>query len=189
MAAGERKQPIFWTPILRENPNPRFWAPCLTNLQAKRNGQTESTQPPARQKLSPDSAAAADLASLKAPKWARILFGIFPHFVLGLFPGYSVLELAGAISPGPAVVLTRFAPALSTSLALFQLGNILFQHPQHHELALLSWVWGGFKVGLGLVQGGFQACVGQVGGWLGFRYWDGLVLVYGGLLGVGLELV
>ena len=38
---------------------------------------------------------------------------------------------------------------------------------------------------LGLVQGGFQACLGQVWGWLRFRYWDGLVLVYGGRLGAG----
>ena len=36
-----------------------------------------------------------------------------------------------------------------------------------------------------LVQGGFQACLGKVWGRLRFRYWDGSVLVYGGLLGVG----
>ena len=33
-----------------------------------------------------------------------IYFGNFPRFVLGLFPGFSVLELAGAISLGSAVV-------------------------------------------------------------------------------------
>ena len=36
-----------------------------------------------------------------------------------------------------------------------------------------------------MVHSGFQAWLGQVWGWLRFKYWNGLVLVYGGLLGVG----
>ena len=32
------------------------------------------------------------------------LFGTFSRFVLGCFPGFSVLELAGAISLGSSVV-------------------------------------------------------------------------------------
>ena len=114
------------------------------------------------------------------PQWntpLRVFFGNLSRFVLGSFPGISVLELAGAISLGSAVALTRFCTS-AVGIVLTR------QHPQHHELALLG--FSGFMVGLGLVQGGFQACLGQDWELLRFRYWGGLVLVYGGLLGVGL---
>ena len=44
---------------------------------------------------------------VKAPgknKRVPICFGIFYRFVLGFVPGFSVLELAGAISLGSSVV-------------------------------------------------------------------------------------
>ena len=71
------------------------------------------------------------------PKWVWICSGSCSRFASGVFAGFSVLELAGAISLGsawfdsfgtsaaniPGIVLTRRHP---------------FQHHQHHELALLG---------------------------------------------------
>ena len=78
-------------------------------------------------------------------------------------PGFSVLELAGAISLWFFCGLTRFAPALSTSLKIVLTRQHPFQHPQHHELDLLGWVEGGFRlarVGSWWVPGLFKASSG-----------------------------
>ena len=53
----------------------------------------------------------------------------------GFFPGCSVLKLAGAISRGSAWI-----DSLCTSASIGLTRQHPFQHPQHHELALLGWV-------------------------------------------------
>ena len=79
-----------------------------------------------------------------------MFFWNFPRFVLGVFPGFSVLELAPLVLLWfesfctsavniPGIVLTRQHP---------------FQHPQHHEFDLLGWVYGGLKVGWGWFREG-----------------------------------
>ena len=110
--------------------------------------------------------------------------GIFSRFVSGFFLDFLSWNWQ-VRSPLVLLGLTPFAPAL--------------QHPRHSFNSVasfstssasrvgfirlgLGWVQGW----LGLVQGGLQAYLGKVWGRLRFQKWDGSVLVYGGLLGVGL---